>query len=281
MMPFGQLPILGRLVPVPAVGVVDPVGGDIGVVEVGVEYIGRTALHPDAAQGPVPRLPGLCQRTFEGFPFRLGEAVVPGALGRNAGEAGEKGDLLQVIGKREGKDALRSLLSLHEGGREHGREVGIAVMGPAVHAAAGQDFLPFRTDFRFDGLAPAAHAGQGVDADQALPLAGEGVTVYPGTLGGRKFGRNSLFGERYFIVTGGGGFVLMVQRKRFYAVQARSDQEVAKVRAAGSGQVVVTESLDSVVPVAVAGSRVQFSVGAQLDHSVRKRGARVGIPRKA
>ena len=281
MMPFGQLPVPGALVPVPAVGVVDPVGGDIGVVEVGVEYIGRTALHPDAAQGPVPRLTGLCQRTFEGFPFRLGEAVVPGALGRDAGEAGEKGDLLQVIGKREGKDALRSLLRLHEGGREHGREVGIAVVGPAVHAAVSQDFLPFRADFRIGGLAPAAYAGKGVDAHQALSRTAEGVTVHAGAFRGGEFGRNSLFRESHFIIAGSGGFVLMVQRKRFHFVHSGGHQEVSEVGAAGSGQVVVTESLDPVVPVAVAGSRVQFSVGAQLDHSVRKRGARVGIPRKA
>ena len=76
--------------------------------------------------------------------------------------------------------------------------------------------------------------------------------MHTGTLRGGEFGRDAFFREAHFIVTGPGTFVFVFQQQGDHFTQTRCNQEVAQVRTAGTGQVVVAEAQDKMMAVMVA-----------------------------
>ena len=280
MPPLRELPVPGQVVAVAAIGVVNPVGGKEGVVIVGIEDIGRTAFYADATQSLRPGFlrPGV--KVVETGAGRFGQAVVTGPFHGNSGKARIERKLLYIFAKTQREHAGLRLFERYDRCRKDSREVGVASMGPAGDAAGSRHFRPFQADDDIRGAAPATHTVTGVDAHHTLSRAAEGVAVHTGTLRSGEFGRDAFLREGHFIVTGTGTFVFVFQQQGNHFAYTGRNQEVAQVRTACTGQVIVAETQDEMMAVMVAGGALVIRVRTQLDHAVGQRGSRVGIAGK-
>ena len=277
---FRKLPVAGGFVPIAAVDVVQAVGRQERVIEIRVKDIGRSAFHLDGAErlGPAGLGRGKGLVKVETDAVRLRQPVRPRPFRGHAGNAGKDGNLLGLRRERQQQHARLRSGFIHDRGGKDGAQIDIPVVSPAVHPAGSRHLPAHLVDIDADRRAPSAHAMVRIDPDHPGAGAGESVAVHPHMRKGREFRRNPPLRERNLVIARRARFAVMRERKGRHAVDARSHQEVPKVRTARPREVRMAESEDTAVRIMITGAIIHIGIGAQLDSPVRDGCAGIGVP---
>ena len=277
---FGKLPVAGGFVPIATVDVIQAVGRQERMIEIRVKDIGRSAFHLDGTErlGPagLGRSQGIVKVETDAVRFR--QPVRPRPFRSDAGDTGEKDNLLGLRRECQHEHARFRSGFIHDGGGKDGAQVDIPVVGPAGHPAGSRHFPAHLVDMDADRPAPATHAMVRIDPDHPGTGTGEGVAVHPHMRKGREFRRNPPLRERNLVIARRARFALMRERKGRHAVDARSHQEVPEVRTSCPREVRMAESEDTAVRIMITGAIIHIGIGAQLDSPVRDGCAGIGVP---